>query len=487
MFKHFSILCGIIATSSSLFVCPNSTTYWHWNDQATIAWTDTTAINVGVEMIVDGDWSENAPNVTHPFMAHTVDPGTQNFTWTIPFSLTERWREPVRTVLRLDDGSSVKSDNFTVIGGAFTYPTVVTVGDQVNVSVETNAAEWYLSIYRVSYCSDCASINRTLSNNNQTDVTWIPDVMGTYRYSLNHLTTPTDPGWVRTWLSTIIAVSQPFTVLPATTTTTTKPINIDSCICYDTEPGCAYNSLVGNYTACGSNITRWQADGNDCFCNIGCSADNCCSDYDTVCLWPNNPDACIDYYCTSTPTETMMICSNEYPFTQYASICHALCYNKNLTSIDDLGKCPSTMTTSTSTSTTTSTSTITESSTTATTTRTSSVINTSGNNSPSSGLEWWVWLTIIAGCGTCICSAALMVYCASNKSHVVRVSPEATPHRLITSYENAAYEQSVTVSPPTLHHNPMYESADGIRIINNAIYGSNMHSPYCVNTSDEDE
>ena len=80
-----------------------------------------------------------------------------------------------------------------------------------------------------------------------------------------------------------------------------------------------------------------------------------------------------------------------------------------------------------------------------------------------------------------------MVYCASNKSHVGRVSPEAAHHRVSTSYENTAYERSVTVSPPTLNNNPMYESADGIRTINNGIYSSNIHSPYCVNTSDEDE
>ena len=462
MLKLFGILCGLFAaSSSSLFINPDSGTQWHWNDEATITWTNTNAINVGVEMIVDGLWSENAPNVSHPFMAHTVDPGRQSFTWSIPFSLTERWRDPIRTVLRLQDGSSVKSDNFTVIGGSFTYPAVVYLGYPLTVGVETNAVGWYMSIFRVSYCSDCPSINRTLTDNNKTNVTWTPETLGTYRYSLNHLSTPTDTGWVRPWLNTIIAVSQPFSVIPITTstittstittstittptittstittptittptiTTPTIHMNVDSCICYDEEQSCRYSSLVQNYTACGNNDTRGRDVYKGCHCGSDCTENVCCPDYEIVCLGTDNPDTCIDHYCTSNETNNMRVCNLDNPYNEYSSLCHALCHNQNLT---DLGQCP--LTTPISSATTTPAS------------------NGSDSNSKSK-TKWWVLVIVIAIPLVCISTAGVLIYCSSHKT-VQKVSPEAVNHRTITAFENTAYEADSEAEAMTPYEN----------------------------------
>ena len=234
-----------------------------------------------------------------------------------------------------------------------------------------------------------------------------------------------------------------------------------------------------NSTACHRNVTRQTVDGRYCYCHSDCRGSECCADYATVCLGPHDPVACIDYYCTPTPTDSMIICSTESPFTQYASLCHALCYDQNLTAV---GRCPSTTTTATTTTGTTSTST-------STVNMTPPLIDTSGENPPPSKLDWWIWLLIAIGVlFLSVASAALVLYCTLNKGpHSGRISPETARRRIVVAYDNAVYEGTTTVTSLALHDNPMYESADGPRTVNNPVYSSNTSSPHYVNTSDEDE
>ena len=105
-------------------------------------------------------------------------------------------------------------------------------------------------------------------------------------------------------------------------------------------------------------------------------------------------------------------------------------------------------------------------------------IDTSGDNPQSSGLEWWIWLIIVI---LIISVAAVMYYISDNMQHNRRISPQASPRRIVAAYDNAAYEENTIV---TLHDNPMYVSADSDMTVGNPLYSPDMSSPHYINTSD---
>ena len=86
-----------------------------------------------------------------------------------------------------------------------------------------------------------------------------------------------------------------------------------------------------------------------------------------------------------------------------------------------------------------------------------------------------------------VASAVLaMYYISDNTLHSGQISPQATRRRVITAYDNAAYEETTTATSVSLHGNPMYVGPDSDRTVGNPIYSSNTSSPHYANTSDSE-
>jgi hypothetical protein len=209
-------LLGIASLSTASVVDPTAGTLWHWNEEATIAWTDTSVINAALEFwdAPLDKWSMNAPGQSHPYLAITIDPGVTEQQWLVSHSLTEIWRDPLRIVLRTTNGTVITSETFGVIGADFTQQTNATRGIAVDVTVETNAkSPWGASIVWESTLDDDLLISPHLPGSH--DFTWYPSMEGIFRYALTEY--PTDNYYV---LSPPFQVFAPSTTYPTTSQTT---------------------------------------------------------------------------------------------------------------------------------------------------------------------------------------------------------------------------------------------------------------------------